>query len=422
MSMLWEHRKSPWDRAFRVAGAVLAAGVLASCGTAGPSVGARPAASAACPAAGLQTGRPGSLTVSGDLYGVAALPSGSVWTVGTTTMTDPLTMHWNGSAWSEDVLTIAKGKPGNPPGDFNAVAAVSASDIWAIGWTAGQPLAEHWDGRAWTVVPTPSAGPPHSGASVDLQGAAAASARDIWAVGGTNDNQTWIIHWDGTAWSRVPSPNPPGGQNARLTAVAAASADDAWAVGSYSGPNDSPKTPWSPLIEHWDGTAWSVVPSAAIPDAAFPVLTGVAVTSPTDAWAVGVYGLIAHWDGRAWTTEPNPDNAIGGTLGGVAALSRDDAWAVGTGAFCPGRGLTTLIEHWDGRAWTVVPSPAAGVLTAVTATSPDSAWAVGSVLPGGGGTAVIEHWDGKTWTWPAVFCAAPSGAGCYPPSTPIPPQ
>ena len=71
-------------------------------------------------------------------------------------MTDPMTMHWNGSAWTEEVLTLVKGQPGNPPGGFDAIAAVSPHDVWAVGVNAGEPLAEHWNGRAWTVVPTPS--------------------------------------------------------------------------------------------------------------------------------------------------------------------------------------------------------------------------------------------------------------------------
>jgi hypothetical protein len=339
------------------------------------------------------------------------LSAADVWAVGSTDMTDPMAMHPNGSTWTEEVLTLVKGQPGNPPGSFDAIAAVSPHDVWAVGVTAGEPLAEHWNGRAWAVVPTPSPGPQGSGAGAQLYGIAAVSARDIWAVGGTNDDRTWIVHWDGTAWTRVPSPSP--GQSAQLNGVAAASAASAWAVGSYT----SPVTGLSlPLIEHWDGHAWTLVPSPAIRGGT--ALNGVAAASPDSAWAVGEGGLIEHWDGRAWTRVPSPDLAVGGTLNGVAAVSAASAWAVGR-SLRPGHPPTTLIEHWDGRAWTLVPSPAAGDLTAVTAASPDSAWAVGSSSVGGGGTAVIEHWDGKAWTWPPGFCASPSGPGCpLPPSQP----
>jgi hypothetical protein len=132
--------------------------------------------------------RPGSVVVGSQLSGVAVLAAASVWAVGTTDSTDPETMHWNGGTWTEQALPLTPGQPGNPPGGFQAVAAVSPGDVWAVGVNTGQPLAEHWGGRAWTVVPTPAP----SGTSVFLQGIAAASARDIWAVGGTD--QPVILH------------------------------------------------------------------------------------------------------------------------------------------------------------------------------------------------------------------------------------
>jgi hypothetical protein len=412
MSVSSDRRKSLLYRAFGVAVAALAAGALASCGVAGPGASGS-VVSASCSGAGaLVPGQPGSLIVSSDLSGVAASSAASVWAVGSTVMTDPMAMRWDGSAWTEKVLTLVQGQPGNPPGSLDAVAAVSPHDVWAVGVNAGEPLAEHWDGRAWTVVRTPSPSPQGGGA--DLYGIAAASARDIWAVGGANDGTTWIIHWDGTAWTRVPSPNP--GQSAQLNGVAAASAASAWAVGDYT----SPVTGHSvALIEHWDGHAWRLVHGPASPGAT--TLMGVAAASAASAWAVGSGGLIEHWDGRAWTRVPSPELAGGGTLDAVTALSPASAWAVGTASLCPGHALATLIERWDGRAWTAVPSPAAGILNAVTATSPDSAWAVGSISSGGG-PAVIEHWNGKTWTWPAGFCGSPSGPGCFQPGTPSPPQ
>jgi hypothetical protein len=120
------------------------AGVLAACGAAGPGAGtgtARASAPGSCPQAGSPApGQAGSPTVSGDLYGVAALQAGGVWAVGGTILTDPVAMHSNGSAWTERVLTLNPGHPGNPPGAFQAVAAVSAHDVWAVGVNAGEPL------------------------------------------------------------------------------------------------------------------------------------------------------------------------------------------------------------------------------------------------------------------------------------------
>src|SRR5438874_12531466 len=74
----------------------------------------------------------------------------------------------------------------------------------------------------------------------------------VVALGGTN---TLILHWDGTTWSLVGSPNV--ALYNQLRAVSAESAQNVWAVGYYYVPQRGQQT----LIEHWDGTAWSVVPS-----------------------------------------------------------------------------------------------------------------------------------------------------------------
>jgi hypothetical protein len=59
-----------------------------------------------------------------------------------------------------------------------------------------------------------------------------------------------IEHWDGTSWSVVPSPNPNPQGNNSLVAIAAVNANDIWAVGHQL---------LGPFTEHWDGTSWSIV-------------------------------------------------------------------------------------------------------------------------------------------------------------------
>ena len=126
-----------------------------------------------------------------------------------------------------------------------------------------------------------------------LNGVAATSARNAWAVGDINFSQSLILHWNGTAWKRVPSPSPPGAQ---LHGVAATSATNAWAVG---------QTDTATLILHWNGTAWTRVPSPS-PASDTSYLWGVAATART-AWTVGAAyrsgvprTLILHWNSAAW--------------------------------------------------------------------------------------------------------------------------
>ena len=86
-----------------------------------------------------------------------------------------------------------------------------------------------------TPSPTPTPGcttsfalashPDTNGQYLDqFLGVAAISASDVWVVGAdepSNTPQTLIHHWDGTAWSVVPSPNSATG--GYLAAVAALS-------------------------------------------------------------------------------------------------------------------------------------------------------------------------------------------------------
>jgi hypothetical protein len=163
-------------------------------------------------------------------------------------------------------------------------------------------------------------------------------------------------------WNVVSSPNIALTSDA-LIAVAAISTSDIWAVGeTYTNMNQT-------LIEHWDGTSWSVVSSPS-PGSLNNGLFGIArVPGTSQVWAVGNYNsidnfsmhtLMVHWNGKHWRIVSSP-NAGSGTneLFGVAALSVRNIWAVGSYyALVNGVLVTqTLIERWDGRQWSIVSSP-----------------------------------------------------------------
>ena len=74
---------------------------------------------------------------------------------------------------------------------------------------------------------------------------------------------------------------------------------------------------YNSLIEHWDGSAWSVVPPADDPGSVEDVLAGVSEDGTNDVWAFGYHvvgsrykTLAEHWDGSSWTVVPS---ANGGT-------------------------------------------------------------------------------------------------------------
>ena len=291
-----------------------------------------------------------------------------------------------------------------PAGDsvLNGVTALAPNDLWAVGaYTAtgtfsATTLTVHSNGTSWTYIP--SANPPSSKAV--LQGVAGVASNDVWAVGYTGSLQTLTEHWNGTAWSIVPSPNPTLGPN-RLFAVTAIASNNVWAVG-WTGNTDFPHD--YALIEHWDGSSWSLSPNPGSSTTGTP-LYGVAATGANDVWAVGgnypelpAYGraYIEHWDGSAWSTVSNPAD-FASSLYAVTAVATNNVWAVGYS------GGQTLIEHWDGSAWSIVPGPNPGAtinrLHGVSARAANDVWAVGETNQASGGVKTFAlHWDGSSWT------------------------
>ena len=301
-------------------------------------------------------------------------------------------------------------QPPDPGGDsqnnhLSSVAVLSPCNAWAVGdYDPGQTLITHWDGEGWFQYPSPN-----PGTQARLFAVHALTASNAWAVGDYFDGssyKTLIAHWDGLDWTQVPSPNVSGATQNVLKAVRGTSATNVWAVGFYQGSSNVSQT----LILHWNGSSWKVVPS---PDPSGPAmdqeLTGVAGSSAQDAWAVGFYytgvdkSMVLHWNGTAWkqVASPNPGSQ-GNFLYGVRSTSASDAWAVGS-AF-NGTADKTLIVRWNGTAWKQVASPNPGGAThnndlvSVAATTATDAWAVGEYDSGTGTRTLALHWDGSAWT------------------------
>jgi hypothetical protein len=247
--------------------------------------------------------------------------------------------------------------------------------------------------------------------SNQLLGVAAVSENDVWAVGWAQDpsgpsyvKRTLIQHFDGSAWNIVKGPSRRNDVVSELHSVSAAAANDVWAVGS----SHNGSLPTRTLIEHWDGTQWSIVLSPS-PDTQFNELRGVAVLSTEDAWAVGYRGgtknetpietLILHWDSTSWSQVASPNIAGGANqLFSIKAISANDIWAVGSVGGAP------LAMHWNGSAWSVVPlRVGSGLsteeLTAVSGTTGNDVWAVGDAkgIFTNQTFATIRHWDGARW-------------------------
>jgi hypothetical protein len=270
---------------------------------------------------------------------VAEIAPNDVWAAGvdynqTAQAYQTLVEHFDGTSWT----IVPSPNGGTRYDEIRGLAVVSPTDIWAVGMTqtSGSTIRnlteiQHFDGTSWAIVPSPNR--PHE-TDAWLLGVTAISADDVWAVGFDHVG-TLAEHWNGTTWSIVPSPNPVAGTNL-FNAVTAIGPDDAWAVGESIVPGDPSRT----LAEHWDGTAWRAV---ATPNQG-PLnneLFGVSALSSTDVWAVGYRAkplpgggfvnrtVTQQWDGTAWSVVTSPNLGVDDVLLGTAATGPSTVFAVG---------------------------------------------------------------------------------------------
>src|SRR5579859_471966 len=263
-----------------------------------------------------------------------------------------LAEHFDGTSWSV-VPTPALNAA------LSGVAGAAGNNVWAVGdeaqGSSNNTLIEHWDGTSWTVVVSPKL--PKGSA---LTGVTAPAADNAWAVGFAGGSSNALVeHWDGTSWSIVSSPAFTG-VSISNGAISADSATDVWAVGFVA----TSSTTVQNVSLHWDGTSWSQIPAAHLRSGGVGT---VAALSPANVWAVGTgpgvstggfsahpTAVIEHWNGTSWSVVPSPNPNPQGNNGlvAVAAVSASDVWAVGHQLQGP------FTEHWNGTSWSIVATPA----------------------------------------------------------------
>lgn len=215
----------------------------------------------------------------------------SCWAVGTG-MPTTFMERWNGHAWAT-VLTPGLGSNPNP----ERVACVTAADCWLSGQhgngSTGGTLIGHWTGTAWTAVATPTSHVP-----ADALVGISCQVSACMAVGSGGNTHPLAERWNGTTWAVTPA----GTAAAILYAVACVSPQDCMAAGGTRAGNGQV------FAERWSGSRWHVVPAATPPGAITASLVGVACVGAADCWGAGswVHGsagraLIEHWNGTSWS-------------------------------------------------------------------------------------------------------------------------
>ena len=232
-----------------------------------------------------------------------------------------LTLHWQGKKW------VVVHNPGGAGTGLFAVAMVSSKDVWAVGSDRAGGLVLRWNGSKWSRAPRPGFDGSLS-AVVRIPGTS-----QVWIGGSDTTSPTGssVARWTGSAWEKFQLPAKPGAQGYSQTNgnLAAASVSSAWVVLTLTNSVGRNRTD----AIHWDGSTWSQVQTPN-PSTAHDWLNGVAARSETDAWAVGgsgkpgktAHALVLHWDGSKWSTVRNP----GLELRAIAAVpGKRELWAGG---------------------------------------------------------------------------------------------
>jgi len=313
------------------------------------------------------------------LEAVSAISATDVWAVGDDTG-NMLAENWNGQQWSSVALPAVPGANFDTNLRLTGVSGDSANDVIAVGnellGATNGPLAFKWSNGAWRQLTTPSGAWWSSMTEVK-----AFSPTDAWAIGQTstiNGYTATATQWNGTSWTQtqVTAPFSPN-LVLSMNAISGDSPSDIWAVGTAASSSYRNRVVESVML-HYNGTSWSQV---TVPDNSG--LTSVAAISPTDAWATAADGDILNWNGATWSVATTAFNTPSVDSPEIAAVSATNIWIADVVA-----GGEFAVAHYNGTSWSSQAEPAGFTATGGSALSSGQAWFSGSVLESNGATVI----------------------------------
>ena len=300
--------------------------------------------------------------VQGDGTSFACLPS------------EMLVESWNGTNWSIDTTPNE-----NETDGLFGVSCLAATQCVAMGVSsntstgADEALVESWNGTSWSVA----YGPTLSGTEANADSVSCVSFTNCMGVGFSFDpspgvqEETLALSWNGTTSSVVPTPNPSSTFD-EFDGVSCTSATFCAGVGSTQSP--LPST-FQPLLETWNGSSWSVAPSAtttvllpsspgaavggssAVLDATASASAGVASVQftltggPDNHTVLGTATLTIYGYLFAWNTKTVPDGTY--TL---QSLVTD-----GLGHTASSTGVSVTVDNTPPTTTVVIPSAGASL-------------------------------------------------------------
>ena len=251
-----------------------------------------------------------------DLFDVEAIAPNNVWAVGIynhiTNASQAELLHFDGTSWQVQNPPIVNGGSG-----LFSLDALSANDIWAAGGKTSSPTRPayvlHYNGSSWTDIPVPPIGLYRNQfAWID-----AVSPTSVWAGGfrgeTTGDFHALVMRWNGTSWQNIALPASITTPQSEVLSIKAISDNDVWVLGYYLA--------GGAFKIHWNGSSWTEMPSPNGGGGAF------AAIAPNNIFSVG--SEIWHWDGTAWTLVDPIDTVFYPALVNTVTFPNGDVWACG---------------------------------------------------------------------------------------------
>jgi hypothetical protein len=312
--------------------------------------------------------------------------------------------------WS--IISSPNTPPGTSPSDqLEGVSCLSASFCFSVGGSYGigpeRTLIEQWNGSTWSIVPSPNTSPSIGSYLVAVSCVTATFCMAVGNSDGPGSQRTLTEQWNGSTWSIVPSPNSSPTIINELRAVSCASASFCVAVG------ESFATPGRTLALQWNGSVWTIAVTADASPVNYDYLSGVSCKSASFCVAVGAASdgfspqtLVEQWNGSSWSIVPSPSPSAHQTSGLQAVSCPGASYCVAVGTQNPGPHNVSLVEQWNGSAWSIVPSPSApgtlgDELDGVSCVGPTSCVAVGSTsttgIPDFNTISLALTWNGSVW-------------------------
>jgi hypothetical protein len=350
-----------------------------------------PPAAVASPSGFVIVASPNPSVRADALRGVAAVSPTDALAVGTQLRNgrrQMLAVAWNGSAWRAVATPVRAGVVRV----LRAVAAVGPNRYWAVGsqraakaGSSWHPLLAGWNGRGWHV----ETAPPLCGRTGRLTSVAVGPA-GVWAAGASGCGSLVLRRVD-QRWVVVPQNFARSSRPGLVRAVAVSGADIWAASDEVSAQGRS-----TDLYRRHAG-AWELVDTCPTQFCLYNALTHVA---NGDVWAAGQVRLLATdpyqpiatvWTNGSFAPTSFALTSTNHLLLGVAAGTPTDVWGAGWRANTAGT-PQTLLEHWDGNAWTDLGGPNASGgpnrLTGISAIPGGGYWAVGVA---GHRTLILRH-------------------------------